>query len=51
MMERVWLDRTSATAKAARARRDLATHFSPRALGLRYLERLTQLDTGARAVA
>ena len=51
MMERVWLDRAAATGKADRARRNLATRFSPRALGLRYLERLAQIDVGARAVA
>jgi hypothetical protein len=51
MMERVLLDRAGAREKAARAQRDMATHFSPRACGLRYLERLAQLQDSLRKVA
>jgi glycosyltransferase involved in cell wall biosynthesis len=44
LMEQVWLDRAGAADKAARARRHMAAHFAPRALGLRYLERLGELS-------
>lgn len=51
MMERVWLDRAAAAEKARRARLHMAAHFSPRALGLRYLERLGELDEARLEVA
>lgn len=41
-LERVWLDRSEAREKAARARRDIAHLFSPLAIGLRYLEQLAK---------
>jgi glycosyltransferase involved in cell wall biosynthesis len=48
MMECVFLDRAGATAKAAVAKRDLARSFSPRAIGLRYSERLAALSRGGQ---
>lgn len=39
-MEQVWLDRNEARRRAARAKLDMATQFSPRATGLRYVRRL-----------
>ena len=50
-MERVWRDRAGAMAKASCARRDIAAHFSPRACGLRYVERLEALKLGALETA
>ncbi|WP_395646259.1 glycosyltransferase family 4 protein [Terricaulis sp.] len=44
MMEQIWLDHATARKKADKARRDLACHFSPRAIGLRYIERLEQVE-------
>jgi len=42
-MEAVFLDRDGARARAARGKRDMLSYFSPRAIGLRYLERLALL--------
>lgn len=50
-MENVWLDRAGARARAGRAKRDMLTHFSPRAIGLRYMDRLKQLGRRAGAAA
>lgn len=50
-MENVWLDRAGARARAARAKRDMLTRFSPRAIGLRYMDRLSQLRASAGAAA
>ena len=50
-MENVWLDRAGARVRAARAKRDMLCHFSPRAIGLRYMDRLTQLRTRRGAAA
>lgn len=50
-LEQVWLDRSGARAKGERARRDMAAHLSPRACGLRYLERLMQLEAPVKAIA
>lgn len=47
MMEDVWLDREGARRRAALAKRHMANHFSPRAIGLRYLERVMQLPAAA----
>jgi len=51
LMERVWRDRERARSKAAQARRDMAVHFSPRACGLRYLERLVSLEGRSQPAA
>jgi glycosyltransferase involved in cell wall biosynthesis len=41
-MSAVWLDRAAARQKAQRARLDMRRDYSTRAVGLRYLERLTE---------
>lgn len=46
-MENVWLDRDGARARAGRAKRHMLSHFSPRAIGLRYLDRLARLAAPA----